>query len=205
MILIFVAFFLTAFVGLWCIISNNISLSLKSARLCRTTLLVTSALGAVGSILSIIIYNLSSSGEKGDGFAQESFNGFAGFLAVFVGIALGVTLLSSVLGLRMRPVIVIVLPLWGVISLFIGVLCSLWLSFSDAKSTLYFSLYSVCITALLSFPSFIEMGKRVKLLSNENERNMIISNRRSRVEKSREKARRRKELAKKKKRLKNGK
>ena len=199
MTLIFVTAVFLVLLGAWCVYTDFVSLSVKNATVCKAALLFIGIAGALGAVISVIVCNFTA--EKG--FGLSTFNSFIIAYGVYIIVGFGVTFLSSVLKTKMRAVIVIVLPLWAFIGLFISFIAAFWISFSDPSCAIYASAFGISGAAILAFPAFLEILAREKLLSDDKMRNEIIKRREAKKNKRKEQKEKKKKLAEKKKRLKN--
>lgn len=199
MVLIFVAAAFLLLLGAWCVYTNFFSLSVKNAAVCKASLLVIGIAGCAGSIASVIASNVTAP----KGYGLSTFNSFVVGYSIFIIIGLCVTLLSTLLKTKTRAIIVVVLPLWAFIGLFISFVASFWISFSDATCAVYSSAFGISCAAMLAFSAYLEIAARAKILSDKKLRNEIIKNREEKKIKRKEQREKKKNLSEKKKRLKN--
>lgn len=204
MILIPIAAAVSLIVGVWCFITENISLSAKNAVLCKRTLLGLVIFGLLCTATSVILYNVTAgSGNKDASFARESFNIFALAYGVFILIGLAVPLLSVALKTKLHSFILVLLPLWSVIGFGIVYIGALWLSFNDELALICVAVLGVGGAALLAFPAFLVISKKAAVLSDRKKKEALIAKIREKKLKREIKQSRKKYLKEKKKKLKN--
>lgn len=202
MVLVIIAALFCIVLGLWALITNTVSLSRGNAILCKNVHLLISAVGAVGAVLTFIIFNLSGAGaSEGEGFVFGSFNTIALAQFVFVGIGFLVTVLSSVLKTRLRGLIIAIVPMWAFINLFVTFMGAYWLSFSGRGAAVAVAFFGIFLSCVLSFSVFLELHERAKLLSDRRSREEIIKKRSDKRAKKEAKRIARKRLSDKKKKL----
>lgn len=159
--------------------SYSFSLDVRNARLSRVMLIATGALGALlavlGAVLFFILLSKSDAAATEKGIIEDVFVLFLSVDIIMVAVGMVITLVSSLVKSFLRPLIPVVLPLWGIITLFWTAVCYAWSEFESFSASLYVILFGVGAAFLLAFSVLPQMHERIKVLSDSEKRGEIIA------------------------------
>ncbi len=185
--------------------SYSFSMDERNAKISKALLIITGILGAVLVCLSCFLFFALLSGSKADGAERtviaDSFVLYAVIETVIVAIGLAITFLSSLIKSPLRPVIPVVLPLWGIITLFLTAVWSAWSDFEVFSSSVFVMLYGSGGAFLLAFSALPQMIERAKTLSDSEKRRELMVALRAKRAKKESRRNEKKRLREKKKRL----
>ena len=186
--------------------SYSFSLDPANARIARLMLIIMGILGAILSCISVILFYSFLSKSYADAAEKSVIEDiFVLFLAVdifIVSVGMVITLASSLLKSFFRPVIPVVLPLWGIISYFWCAICCAWSEFQTFSAATFVVLFGIGASFLLSFSALPQIVERIKVLSDSGKRSEIINAIREKRAKKESHSLERKRLREQKKRLK---
>ena len=185
--------------------SYSFSLDEINSKLSRTILIITGILGAILSCLSSVLFFFLLSRSNADVtekvVIEDSFVLFASVDTAIIAIGLAVTLISSLMKSFLRPMIPVVLPLWGIVSLFWTAVCCVWSDFESFSASVFVIVFGVGAAFLLSFSALPQMLDRIKILSDPEKKREIVDNLREKRAKRESRRLERKRLREKKNRL----
>ena len=197
MVIVFISALVFLFIGALAIYSNFFSLSKNLCKGVMAALLVFSVLFPLVGVAAFIVGSLRDK----ESFSSETFVFMSLVVFVFVAVCFVITLVSSILKTRLRPLVLFINPMWGAVAMGLTVVLSLWVSYSDKVGSYLLALTGAMIAFILCLPVHLEMRGRMQLLSDENACRAIEKARRDRREKRRKKAEERRTLREKKRRL----
>ncbi len=185
--------------------SYSFSLDPANARIARLMLIIMGILGAIlsclGAVLFFVFLSKSYAGSAEKRVIEDVFVLFSVIDIIIVAVGMVITLASSLLKSYLRPIIPVVLPLWGIISLFWCALCCAWSEFETFSAASFIMLFGIGASFLLSFSALIQINERIKVLSDPDRRSEMIGAIRQKRAKAERRRLERKRLREKKKRL----
>ncbi len=159
--------------------SYSISLDERNARISKIILIITGILGALFMCLSCLLFFVLLSGSEAEGAVRaviaDSFVLYAVIETVIVAIGLAITFLSSLMKSPLRPIIPVVLPLWGITTLFVTAAWSAWSVFEGFSSQAFVILYGIGGALLLAFSALPQMIDRTRTLSDSEKRRELTA------------------------------